>query len=195
MPFISYLYRILVIILLCALLLFFALEDKLHSDGNIILRSPTLEDGMAVFHLIERCPPLDANSNYCNMLQCDHFAKTSVAASAGAEIVGFISGYLVPNRPKTLFIWQVAVDEKGRGQGLASRMLLHLLKQSACEAIQFLETSITADNQASWALFEALAKKLDTNISSFDWLDELQHFKGRHASERLVRIGPFNESL
>ena len=30
----------------------------------------------------------------------------------------------------TLFIWQVAVDERARGQGLASKMLMHILHYS-----------------------------------------------------------------
>ncbi|MFT7185064.1 MAG: L-2,4-diaminobutyric acid acetyltransferase [Pseudohongiellaceae bacterium] len=157
---------------------------------SILLRPPILEDGMAVFRLIEKCPPLDTNSSYCNLLQCSHFANTSVLATAQSEVAGFISGHVIPERPDTLFIWQVAVAEKARGLGLASSMLNHILNRQYCENIAYLETTITKDNQASWALFKGLAKKLSADIQSSDWMDKDVHFSGEHETEVLVRIGP-----
>lgn len=149
---------------------------------------------MSVFRLIERCPPLDTNSSYCNFLQCSHFSTTSVAAVFEDKLVGFISGYRIPERPETLFIWQVAVDEPGRGQGLASRMLLNILTRTGNQDICYLETTITETNQASWNLFGGLAKKLSTDIQSSTWLDKHTHFDGQHDSEELVRIGPFDST-
>jgi L-2,4-diaminobutyric acid acetyltransferase len=165
--------------------------DFLPASQAISLRVPTLEDGMSVFRLIHRCPPLDTNSSYCNLLQCGHFSATSVAASSADELVGFISGYIVPERQDTLFIWQVAVDESARGCGLASKMLLHILNRPSCHGIRYLETTITQDNQPSWGLFTRLAKRLDVELRSSPWLDKQVHFDGQHDSESLVRIGPF----
>lgn len=167
----------------------------MSSLESITLRPPMLEDGMAVFHLIENCPPLDVNSSYCNLLQSSHFAGTSVAAESNGEIVGFISGYIVPERPNTLFIWQVAVAEQGRGVGLASRMLEHILARTLCNNVAYLETTITEDNQASWALFRRLAKYLTADFKSGEWMDKTTHFAGQHDSEALVRIGPFNTNF
>ncbi len=158
---------------------------------NIVLTSPSLVDGLAVHQLVAKCPPLDPNSSYCNFLQCGHFAQTSVAARRGDQLVGFISGYLVPDRPDTLFIWQVAVSTEARGLGLASRMLLSILARPGCKDVRFLETTITDDNQASWSLFRALARRVSSPLTSDVWLDATAHFKGQHASEHLVRIGPF----
>ena len=93
----------------------------------IELVQPTAELGAAVHKLISECPPLDTNSMYCNLLQSSHFAETAVAAVLENELVGFISGYRIPQRPETLFVWQVAVGEKARGQGLAGRMLKEIL--------------------------------------------------------------------
>jgi L-2,4-diaminobutyric acid acetyltransferase len=157
---------------------------------EIALRSPRAEDGAAVYQLIANCPPLDTNSMYCNLLQCAHFSATSVAAEADGEIVGFISGYIQPDKPDTLFIWQVAVGEKARGQGLAGRMLKEILARPACEEVRFIETTITPDNQASWALFESLTKKLNTELNRSVMFDRQQHFAGQHETEMLARIGP-----
>lgn len=156
----------------------------------INLRAPAAEDGAAVYELIAQCPPLDTNSMYCNLLQCTHFSATSVAAELNDDIVGFISGYIQPDQPDTLFIWQVAVGEKARGQGLAGRMLRDILARTACDEVKFIETTITPDNRASWALFESLAKKLDAELNHSVMFDRQQHFAGQHETEMLVRIGP-----
>ena len=167
------------------------MEFFLTDVEDIVFRSPTLEDGMRVFQLIKSCPPLDINSSYCNLLQCSHFACTSVAADMNGNLVGFISGYILPERSDTLFIWQVAVAQEGRGKGLASRMLLKLLARPQCKEIYFLETSITSSNHASWALFKSLSKTLSTGFQSSDWMNKEIHFFGQHDSETLVRVGPF----
>lgn len=156
----------------------------------INLRAPAAEDGAAVYELIAQCPPLDTNSMYCNLLQCTHFSATSVAAELNDDIVGFVSGYIQPDKPDTLFIWQVAVGEKARGQGLAGRMLRDILARAACDQVKFIETTITPDNRASWALFESLANKLGAELNHSVMFDRQQHFAGQHETEMLVRIGP-----
>ncbi|CAA0120826.1 L-2,4-diaminobutyric acid acetyltransferase [BD1-7 clade bacterium] len=164
----------------------------------IELRLPVATDGKPVFELVNACPPLDVNSMYCNLLQCDHFAATSVAAefkdsqlATASGLAGFISGYVIPDRPDTLFVWQVAVNPAARGCGLALSMLKHLLKRPACKQVTHLETSITPDNQASWALFRKLARECSASINESVMFDRDSHFGGAHDTESLVRIGPF----
>ncbi|WP_237055518.1 diaminobutyrate acetyltransferase [Microbulbifer sediminum] len=171
-------------------------EDKVQARQDstkreALLRRPVSEDGADVHRLIQRCPPLDENSVYCNLLQTSHFADTSVAAEVAGELAGFVSGYLVPSRPDTLFIWQVAVAEEGRGQGLAGRMIREILGREACAQVRYLETTITPDNEASWALFRGLARKLGTECNESVMFDRERHFHGQHDSEMLLRIGPF----
>ncbi|WP_305909140.1 diaminobutyrate acetyltransferase [Methylomarinum sp. Ch1-1] len=157
---------------------------------TIELRPPLPEDGASVFKLVERCPPLDINSMYCNLLQSSHFAATSVAALLDGELVGFISGYLIPERPDTLFIWQVAVAEQARGQGLASSMAQNILARPQCRNVTHIETTITEANQASWALFQGLANKLQTELQSSVMFDRGKHFDHAHDTEMLVKLGP-----
>ncbi|WP_323845610.1 diaminobutyrate acetyltransferase [Microbulbifer magnicolonia] len=159
-----------------------------------MLRRPVSEDGAAVHRLISRCPPLDENSIYCNLLQASHFSDTSVAAEVDGELAGFVSGYLMPQRPDTLFIWQVAVASEARGIGLAGRMIREILRRPACVQVRHLETTITPDNTASWALFRGLARKLGAGCVDSVMFDRERHFRGRHDSEMLLRIGPFAEA-
>ena len=160
-------------------------------ESNIKLRKPVTEDGVALFDLVKRCSPLDQNSAYCNLLQCSHFAETGIAAEMNGELVGFVSGYLIPDRADVLFVWQVAVDEKARGRGLSKKMVLELLKRPSLSNVQYIETTITPDNEASWGLFRSLSKTLDTPFESSTHFEEDAHFQGRHKTEHLVKIGPF----
>ncbi len=154
-------------------------------------RNPLPEDGASVHNLVAHCPPLDGNSLYCNLLQCTHFAGTSVAAELDGELCGFVSGYLIPDRPDTLFVWQVAVAESARGMRLASQMLREILSRPGLCGVSYLETTITADNRASWALFHGLARDLAAECCETIMFDRDRHFRGQHDSETLLRIGPF----
>ncbi|WP_115896276.1 diaminobutyrate acetyltransferase [Marinomonas pollencensis] len=158
---------------------------------KIELKKPSALKGMEVNQLVADCAPLDRNSVYCNLLQCDHFRETSVAAERNQLLVGFVSGYLIPASTDTLFIWQVAVSETVRGKGLAKRMLNEILSRSACSQVRFIETTITQANAGSWALFRSLAKALNAPLEESVKFDQETHFKGKHDSEYLVRIGPF----
>ena len=95
------------------------------------LRKPDATDGAAIWQLVKACKPLDENSMYCNLIQADHFAATSVVAEMDGEIVGWISGYMIPAKEE-LFIWQVAVGAGARGLGLGRKMLLELIERDAC---------------------------------------------------------------
>jgi L-2,4-diaminobutyric acid acetyltransferase len=163
----------------------------MSSKQAILLRKPSAQDGSELFQLIQNCPPLDMNSMYCNLLQCSHFADTSVAAEMDGQLVGFISGYLLPGSDTTLFIWQVAVSEQARGRGLATDMLDHLLSREYCSSVTHVHTTITEDNKASWALFHRLARELKTELKRSVMFDRDRHFKGSHDTEYLASIGPF----
>lgn len=147
---------------------------------------------MALHRLVGECPPLDTNSSYCNLLQCSHFKSTSIAALADEELHGSVTGYRKPESPDTLFIWQVAVHHKARGQGLARMMLRKLLEQPGMQDIRFVETSITPDNEASWRLFTGFATERRAALARSVMFEKATHFQNAHDTEYLVRIGPLN---
>ncbi len=157
--------------------------------------APVAEDGSDVHDLIAACPPLDTNSLYANLIQCSHFAGTCALARRAGNAVGWISGHIIPHEPKTFFLWQVAVHEEGRGQRLAHRMLADIFVRQECHGVTSLKTTITQDNDASWGLFGSIARALDAELTEAEGFDETRHFRGRHASEVLVTIGPFDRAL
>jgi L-2,4-diaminobutyric acid acetyltransferase len=125
------------------------------------------------------------------LLQCHHFADTSVLAETAGSPLGFISGYLLPDSPDTLFVWQVAVDADARGQGLGSRMLGELMDRVECAAVTHMETTVTPSNQASRAMFNRFAAGRGALVTESELFSAREHFAGRHESEILLRIGPF----
>lgn len=157
---------------------------------DIKLFQPSAEDGYNVSQLIARCPPLDTNSTYCNLLQCHHFSDTCVIAKSGEDVVGFVSGYVQPANSNTLFVWQVAVDERARGQRLALRMLEELLARPTLNNIEYIETTITPGNQASENLFARLAQQMNIALQKTLQYARQEHFGGQHDDEILHRLGP-----
>lgn len=172
------------------------MNSSSHNDSasrqtdDLRLRKPEPTDGTAVWQLIADCPPLDQNSVYCNLLQCSDFADTCIVAERDGDLVGWISGYRPPAEPETLFIWQVAVHKKARGLGLAGRMLTGLLDRPDCDGVEQLKTTITPDNDGSFALFRSFAKRVDAPFRESKGFEKDRHFDGLHDSERLITIGP-----
>jgi L-2,4-diaminobutyric acid acetyltransferase len=161
---------------------------KMFQKAMPTLRKPCAEDGAAIWELIQACKPLDENSMYCNLIQCDHFSDTCIIGELDGEIVGWVSGYVLPEDPETLFVWQVAVSEKARGTGLGTLMLRELLSREICNDVNRLQTTITRDNDASWALFSKFCDSADGTMSSEPYFSKSEHFNDMHDTEHMVTI-------
>lgn len=143
--------------------------------------------------LIAACPPLDRNSRYCNLLQCEHFADHCVIAERAGRIIGWVSGYRPPSDPTAFFVWQVAVAAEGRGQRLANRMITSLLARKAQRGVTHLITTVTDDNEASWSLFRGLAHGWNAKLERSALFERDTHFAGAHATEYQACIGPIDQ--
>lgn len=155
------------------------------------IRRPDARDGAAVWSLIEASSTLDGNSLYCNLLQCSHFASTCALAEQGGAVVGWVSGYVLPEAPDIYFVWQVCVSNAARGQGLGRKLIGAVLERSICANVTTLQCTITPDNAPSWGLFAAIARRLDTPMQQAEHFLRDEHFAGRHDSEYAVTLGPF----
>lgn len=156
--------------------------------SSISFRKPGKSDGSDVWRLIADSGKLDENSMYCNLLQCDHFADTCIIAEMDGEIVGWISGYIQPDDDQAFFVWQVAVSEKARGRGIAKTMLRKLMQRKECARVRKLCTTITRDNDASWALFRSFARSCGAEITDEPHFRKDAHFDGEHDTEHMVTI-------
>lgn len=161
------------------------------SASGVSCRVPDARDGAAVWGLVRDAGSLDLNSSYAYLLWCSDFALTSAVAEHDGQIVGALLGYRPPQRNEALFVWQVASASGLRGTGVATRMILDILRRETNSGIRYVEATVTGDNAASRAYFTRLAERLDTGIQERSWF-LASDFPDGHAAEPLLRVGPFD---
>ncbi|MBE9374102.1 diaminobutyrate acetyltransferase [Saccharopolyspora sp. HNM0983] len=160
------------------------------SAGRLEIEAPVVADGPALHRITRDSGVLDVNSPYAYLLWCRDFAHTSAVARTDDGVVGFVTGYIRPDAPDAVVVWQIAVDASQRGGGVARQLLSHLVDRVQPRGVRYLETTITPDNTASIGLFSALAESRGTGIERSE-LFTADLFPDAHLGEDLYRIGPF----
>lgn len=129
---------------------------------------------------------LDENSTYAYTLWAKEFAGTSVVAEVEGKVVGFVTGFIRPSEPDTIFVWQVGVDADQRGKKLAARMLHAILDRLDAQVVR-LRTTISPDNEASQRLFGSVARDRGKELVREDYLQAADLGEG-HEPEDLYSI-------
>ncbi|GAK13460.1 diaminobutyrate acetyltransferase [Geomicrobium sp. JCM 19039] len=155
----------------------------------LVFSKPTVEDGARMWELAKKLG-LDLNSSYKYLMMAEYFSETCVVVKENDELVGFVTGFILPERQDTVFVWQVGVDGSQRGRGLASRMLNEMLERTACSEVQYLEATVTPSNDASQKLFRRLARKNDTACHVSECFSEDLFPGDQHEAELSFKIGP-----
>ncbi|MFR9749611.1 diaminobutyrate acetyltransferase [Nocardia sp. 004] len=155
----------------------------------VVLRTPREDDGAPMWRIAKDSAVLDVNSSYAYLLWCRDFAGTSVVAEVDGRVVGFVIGFIRPQAPDTVFVWQIAVDQSQRGRGVAAQLLHTLLNSVAAQGVSVLETTISPDNAASIALFTSVAEAREAKLSKRP-LFEAGDFPDGHEPEELYHIAP-----
>ncbi len=156
------------------------------------LRAPMTEDGAAIWELVCRCKPLDENSCYAYLILCEHFSGTCVVAEKDGDIIGFVSAYIPPKKSDVVFVWQVAVEERARGMGLAGAMLEEVIGRPACTGVRYMETTVSPGNVASETLFRKFAARRDAACDETTLFNRSHFGSAAHEDEVLFRIGPLS---
>ncbi|MGC5567397.1 diaminobutyrate acetyltransferase [Streptomyces sp. FR-108] len=168
--------------------------EFLEMPEGLLIDRPRVDDGAALWRIAKDSGTLDLNSSYSYLLWCRDFAGTSaVARKADGEPVAFVTGYIRPERPHTLLVWQVAVDAAQRGRGLAAALLDGLTRQVAGRhELTSMETTISPGNTASERLFTSYAARHGASVEREVLFDTGQFPDGPHDPEVLYRIGPLS---
>lgn len=154
-----------------------------------------MDDGKGMWGLAKRTEVLDLNSAYSYLMLCQYFSDTCLLAEHNNRVAGFVTGFCPPNKPYTVFVWQIAVDVPYQGYGLGISLLTELLKNLSNKEIRYLETTITPSNQPSKALFTKLARSCGVDCAISTCFPESAFpFQNKHETELLYRIGPFDEN-
>jgi L-2,4-diaminobutyric acid acetyltransferase len=164
---------------------------------------PVIADGAALWRIARDSKVLDLNSSYSYLLWCRDFAATSaVARDSDGTPIGFVTGYVRPDRPGTLVVWQVAVDADHQGRGLAAALLDGLTRLVGAEqGLTTVETTITPGNTASERLFTSFAERHGATVEREVLFDadlfpgeqhDMRTLPDPHDPEVLYRIGPLS---
>ena len=152
-----------------------------------------------MWHLASRSPGIDLNSPYTYLILCRHFSRTCLVARASEGLAGFVTGYLLPDRTDTLFVWQIAVASTHRRTGLGRRLVDSLLTDLVPLGIRHLQATVTPGNEASLALFSAVARDngVECRRSPFfsaEMFPAEDDPSSPHQPEWLLHLGPFDRS-
>lgn len=163
--------------------------DIKSSGDSITIGRADMELAKKAWELAKSSETLDENSLYFYLMMENYFKDTcAVAKNSDDELLGYLFGFVPPEKPGTYFVWQVGVDPKTRGQGIASKLLNYACKE---EEITYLEATVTPGNTASNKLFTSFAEKKNAEVEKDVFIPQ-EVFGSGHEEEVLYRIGPFN---
>lgn len=167
------------------------LKEYNVSISEIKICKPKRGQASQIYKLVEKTKVLDLNSEYLYLLQTTHFKDVCSVAIYEDKVIGFVSAYMIPTEPNTLFIWQVAVDEAYRGNDLARRLIMEILQRDELN-VNYLHTTVSPSNKSSIRVFEKVASFYKTEMLNEEFF-ESSDFLNQHEKEVLYKIGPFNQ--
>ena len=158
------------------------------------IRAARPGDGPLLHRLAVDVGGLDVNTRYFYELMASMFTTTCRIATDDAGPLGFVVGVRPPERPDSVFVWQVGVLARGRGRGVARALLDHLV-DAAEPAPTALEATVTPSNQASRRLFASFAASRGSEVRWQPYLTaeslsapEADHESAQHEREDLLQI-------
>ncbi|MFD2646263.1 GNAT family N-acetyltransferase [Devosia albogilva] len=152
-----------------------------------------MADNDQIWSLTRSMPLLEEHSPRSIRLQATHFAGTSAVAERGGEVLGWATGYVLPEQTDTLFLWQVCVSDDAQGDHLGSRLVVDVLSRPACDRVTTLQCTIRHDDEPSWDLFTSIARRLKAQMRQIEPFDRRQQSSG--LTEYSVSIGPFDRRI
>lgn len=162
-------------------------------DDDATFRTPVVADGHRMWEIARDTGVLDLNSTYAYVLWAREFSRSSVVVEVDGTVVGFVTGFIRPEEPDTVFVWQVGVEANQRGKRLAAR-LINALFELCGPAIVRLRTTISPDNEASQKLFSSVARDRGMQLRTEAYLAAADLGEG-HEPEDLYTIAAANDPL
>lgn len=153
-----------------------------------VLRTPEPVDGVRIAALAEGLASGNARDIPEALVGRGAFRETSVLAELDGQLLGWISAYILPYDPQTLFIWTVEVVEADRDVGISALMLGYLMRQEACAGVTRVQTVISCDEDRPWELFRRFARWQHSRMNVQPYFTQALTPHKRHENENLVTI-------
>lgn len=157
-------------------------------SDKIIFRTPLSSNAQEMKQIARDTGVLSVNSTYYYALMSRHFGETCLVVECEGQVCGYVIGYCPPDKPDTLFIWQVGVSKDWQGKGLGKKLLIALVERNKPA---FVEATIAPDNKASINLFQSVARHFGSDHIFSDTAFFSEEDLGEDETpEHLMQIGP-----
>ncbi|CUK15858.1 L-2,4-diaminobutyric acid acetyltransferase [Shimia thalassica] len=153
-----------------------------------ILRSPRPEDGERVALLAKDDRKQVFGELLGELSDFEQFMNTSIVAEVEGEVVGAVLAYVPPYDPETLNILHVVIHENEENKGLGSLMLGQLMRREVCAGITRVETTISASDEVTWALFRRFAQWQRRRLDIKPFFTQALQPHRRHENDNQVTI-------
>lgn len=161
------------------------------NQSDVVYRHPVETDAHALWSLVlkinKESGGLDiyALSNYQRL--CRDFSQTCMVAELGGHIIGFATGFMMPNDiGKTgLFLWQTGVHPNYHGQGIGSQVERYLIDAHRPDYLHF---TVEASNNAANRTAEKKAAYMRTAFAKIGAITS-EHLGDGHEAEFIYFVG------
>ncbi len=158
------------------------------------LRAPQPEDGARVALLAKDDRKQVFGTLLGELSDFEQFVNTSIVAEVDGDVVGAVLAYIPPYAPNTLNILQVLIHEKEENKGLGSLMLGQLMRREVCAEITQVETTISAGDESTWALFRRFAQWQHSRLEITPFFTQALQPRRRHEIDNQVTIQLIGEA-
>ena len=135
----------------------------------ISLRRAGAADLEGIRSFVAGSPPLDLHTPYTYWVLLHWFSDYCFVAEEEEEFAGFLTALPVPD--SSLFIWQIGVAHRFRGQGVGTRLLEAAVGKAREKGAGRICFSIEAGNAGSLGLFRRFAGSLGQNMEEMSGLE------------------------
>ena len=121
---------------------------------QIKIRTAQQNDFLDVYTFISQCKPLENYSEHFYKIMLRYFGNTCFIAEFKKDIIGFIMCFISQMDAKTMFIWQIGVFSKFRGNEIGKMLLKEAEKTAQVYRCKRIELTVDPENVPSQKFFE-----------------------------------------
>jgi phosphoribosylamine--glycine ligase len=135
----------------------YATKMRREASGDAIaVRSPNETEFMRIHRFVKSCDRMEKYPEHLYRIVLRYHGDVCFVAESKGRIVGFVMGMRSEREPEKIFIWEIGVNRKMRGQGVATRLLNAMESKALDMGCRRMEATIDPANRASYSLFEKL---------------------------------------
>lgn len=165
----------------------FEQKTRTPATSPLKIRATEAHDGATLAELVRATHVLEPATGYAYVMMADLFGDTCAVAELDGQAVGCVIGMRPPRNTEALFVWQIGVQPRAQGRGIAQAMLDAILERPACSDITEVRATVAPSNTPSEGMFRAFARRHGASMERIGGY-AADCFPEAHEAERMFRI-------